>query len=557
MIVLLSVENVAIIERAQLRLGPGFTVLTGETGAGKSLLIDAIELVLGERADSDLVRAGAARAVVSAVFDFSADPALLRLATEEGLSLEDGLLYVQREVSAEGRSSCRVGGKLTPVSALKRLGQRVVDLHGQHDHQSLLHPDRHGEFLDGWIGDPIPQQRAAVAEAYYAWAEAKQNFNALQRGLREREQRIDMLRFQVEEIRQADVRIGECEETSALLQRLQHSEKLAESVFGALTGLADQERCAMDLAGDALRNLEAVQRYDPDMEDFVEQVRSAWVGLDEAVRSLRAYADRLEVEPNKIEEVAERLDLLKRLRRKYGEDEAAILDFYAEAERELGLLTDHEQSLERLEAEVAATERKARAAASALTQTRRERSGEFAERVAEQLHDLAMEKARFEVRIGERPLDADGADAIEFYFSANPGEPARPLAKIASGGEVSRVMLAIKTALAGRAGVPTLIFDEVDAGLSGRAAAVVARKLEALAEHYQVLAISHLPQIASRATTHFRIEKQERDGRVLTIVRGLDGDERVEEIARMLAGEALSESALANARDLLGREPVS
>lgn len=553
MIVELSVENVAIIERAQLCLGPGFTVLTGETGAGKSLLIDAIELVLGERADSDLVRAGAARAVVSAVFDFSSDPSLLKLAADEGLALEDGLLYVQREVSAEGRSSCRVGGKLTPVAALKRLGQRIVDLHGQHDHQSLLHPDRHGEFLDGWIGDPIPEQRAAVAAAFHAWSEAKQNFNALQRGMREREQRIDMLRFQVDEIQQADLRVGEFEDMTALLQRLQHSEKLAESVFGALNGLADDERCAMDLSGDAVRSLEAVQRFDPEMGDLVEQVRSAWVGLDEAVRSLRAYADRLEVEPGKLEEVAERLDLLKRLRRKYGEDEAAILEFFAEAERELGLLTDHEQSLERLEAEVAATEAKARAAAVALTETRRSRAGEFAERVAAQLHELAMEKAGFEVRITERPMDAEGADAIEYYFSANAGEPLRPLAKIASGGEVSRVMLAIKTALAGRAGVPTLIFDEVDAGLSGRAAAVVARKLEALSEHYQVLAISHLPQIASRATTHFRIEKQERDGRVLTSVRGLDGDERVEEIARMLAGEALSESALANARDLLSK----
>jgi len=553
MIVELSVENVAIIERSQLRFGPGFTVLTGETGAGKSLLIDAIELVLGERADSDLVRAGAARAVVSAVFDFTGHADLRALASEHGLDLEDGLLYVQREVSAEGRSNCRVGGKMTPVSALKKLGQKLVDLHGQHDHQSLLHPDRHGEFLDGWIGEPIPALKQQVADAFRTWSEAKQDLAALQRGLREREQRIDMLRFQVDEILQAEPLVGEFEEQEARLSRLQHAEKLAEAVYGALDQLAEQERCALDLAGGSQRSLEAVQRFDPDLEPIVETVRSAWVGLDEAIRQLRAYGDRLEVEPGLLEATAERLDLLKRLRRKYGEDEAAVLEFLAEAERELELLTDHEQSIEKLEREASAAEEQMRATAAALTAARKARSGEFAERVAEQLHDLAMEKARFEVRIGERPVDADGADAIEFFFSANPGEPERPLAKIASGGEVSRVMLAIKTALAGRAGVPTLIFDEVDAGLSGRAAAVVARKLEALAEHYQVLAISHLPQIASRATTHFRIEKQERDGRVLTHVRGLDGPERVEEIARMLAGEDLSESALANARDLLAR----
>lgn len=553
MIVELSVENVAIIERSQLRFGPGFTVLTGETGAGKSLLIDAIELVLGERADSDLVRAGAARAVVAAVFDFTAHPELCVLARDQGLDLEDGLLYVQREVSAEGRSNCRVGGKLTPVSALKKLGQRLVDLHGQHDHQSLLHPDRHGEFLDGWIGDPIPELRSAMADAFRIWSEAKQDLASLQRGLREREQRIDMLRFQVDEIRQAEPSIGEFAEQESRLSRLQHAEKLAEAVYAALDQLAEQERCALDLTGGSLRGLESVQRFDPDLEPIAETVRSAWVGLDEAIRSLRAYSDRLEVEPGVLEATAERLDLLKRLRRKYGEDEAAVLAFLAEAERELELLTDHEQSVERLEAVLQAAEANLHDSARALTAARQAKAGEFAERVTEQLHDLAMEKARFEVRIGARPVDVDGGDAIEFFFSANPGEPERPLAKIASGGEVSRVMLAIKTALAGRAGVPTLIFDEVDAGLSGRAAAVVARKLEALAEHYQVLAISHLPQIASRATTHFRIEKLEHDGRALTQVRGLEGPERVEEIARMLAGEDVGESALANARDLLAR----
>lgn len=553
MIVELSVENVAIIERSQLQLGPGFTVLTGETGAGKSLLIDAIELVLGERADTDLVRAGAARAVVAAVFDFSDHPELRALAADQGLELEDGLLYVQREVAAEGRSNCRVGGKLAPVAALKKLGQRLVDLHGQHDHQSLLHPERHGEFLDGWIGEPIPELKHAMANAYQVWSEAKQDLAALQRGVREREQRLDMLRFQVEEIRNASPQPGEFEELEARLSRLQHSEKLAEAVFGAIDQLSEQERCAIDLAGASLRSLEAVQRFDPEVEDLVEQVRSAWVGLDEATRSLRAYGERLEVEPRLLEATAERLDLLKRLRRKYGETEATILEFLAEAERELELLTDHEQTIERLELRVKQSEEQARKAAEKLSAARRSRAPEFAKQVTEQLHDLAMEKARFDVRFTDRAMDHDGTDAIEFFFSANVGEPERPLAKIASGGEVSRVMLAIKTALAGRAGVPTLIFDEVDSGLSGRAAAVVARKLEELATHYQILAISHLPQIASRATTHFRIEKQERDGRVLTSVRGLDGQERIEEIARMLAGEALSESALANARDLLAR----
>lgn len=551
MIVELTVENVAIIERSQLTLGPGFTVLTGETGAGKSLLVDAIELALGERADSDLVRAGASRAVVTAVFDLSGSAQLRAHCEQLGLNLEDGALFVQREVFAEGRSQCRVGGRMAPVSALRSLGQLLVDLHGQHDHQSLLHPDRHGDFLDGWIGTPASELKQEVSERFSEYEDAKRRLNALRQGLRDREHRLDLLRFQVNEIETVNPQPSEMADLEAQLNRLKYVEKLSLAAQAALAATNEDDGCARDRLGETVRSLEDVARLDSTLERTLDPLRSALYALEDGIRELRAYADSLESDPNALEDTAARIDALRRLRRKYGEDEAAVLAFLHEARLELDQLEEGEANEADLLASVQRNEEALHEAAGRLTALRQARAVEFGQRVEDELHELAMEKAVYSCRVDPKPIDANGADKVEFFFSANSGEPERPLAKIASGGEISRVMLAIKTALAGRAGVPTLIFDEVDAGLSGRAAAVVARKLEALAQHYQVVAISHLPQIASRATTHFRIEKREGGGRVATIVRPLSGEDRVEEVARLLAGEEITASALANAREML------
>lgn len=550
MIVELTVENVAIIERAQIALGPGLTVLTGETGAGKSLLVDAIELALGERADSDLVRAGASRAGVTAVFDLSNSPSLRAHCEQLGLNLEDGALYVQREVFAEGRSQCRVGGRMAPVSALRSLGQLLVDLHGQHDHQSLLHPDRHGDFLDGWIGAPAEELKVEVAARHGAYEDARRRLHSVRQGLRDREHRLDLLRFQVKEIETVAPQPGELEELEGKLSRLQHAEKLAGTAHAGIAAIGD-EGGARDRLAQTVRALDDALRLDPSLNEVLEPLKQSLYLLEDGALGLSRYADLLESDPEALEETAARIDALKRLRRKYGEDEAAVLAFLHEATLELESLADAEANEADLQASLVAAEGALQEAAARLTALRNARAVEFAARSQAELRDLAMEKATFGARVDSKPVDATGADRVEFFFSANPGEPERPLAKIASGGEISRVMLAIKTALAGRAGVPTLIFDEVDAGLSGRAAAVVARKLEALAQHYQVVAISHLPQIASRATVHYRIEKSEEGGRVHTTVRALSGEERVEEIARLLAGEMVTEAALANARDLL------
>lgn len=553
MLVELTVENIAIIERSQIALGAGFTVLTGETGAGKSLLIDAIELALGERADSELVRTGAAKASVSVAFDLAPKTGLAAKCQEFGIEIEDGGLFIQREILVEGRSQCRVNGKLTPVSTLRQLGQYLVDLHGQHDHQSLLDPTRHIAFLDAWIGAPALQLLEQTALAHGAAQVARQRLAALRAGLRDREHRLDLLRFQVNEIESVNPRPGEMEELEGQLSRLKNVERIASATASALAGLRDAEDNAADLLRGCVKSLEEALRFDPEIGGPLETLRAALIQLEEGTYDLGAYADKLEADPALLEEVAGRIDSLRRLRRKYGEDEVAVIAFLEEARGELELLSDAEASEEELAAAVEQAETRLRAVASELSSLRRERAIEFAERVQQQLRDLAMERAEFEVSFRAKEPDASGQDEVEFFFSANPGESPRPLSRIASGGEVSRVMLAIKTATAGRAGVPTLIFDEVDAGLGGKAAATVARKLEELAQHYQVLVISHLPQIAARASTHFRIEKVESAGRIKTQVRRLEPNERVMEVARMLAGEHVTESALANAREMLGQ----
>ncbi|MBI5707218.1 MAG: DNA repair protein RecN [Armatimonadetes bacterium] len=555
MIVELSAENVAILDKALLSLGPGFTVLTGETGAGKSLLIDAIELALGARGDSDLVRSGCSRATVNLTVDLSARPDLVKALADLGHHLEDSLLFIQREVFAEGRSQGRIQGKLSPVSALKQVGQLLVDLHGQHDHQSLLHPERHVEFLDAWVGEPAQAALSQVADSWQAFSQLERRLAALRTGRREREQRADMLRYQVAEIEEAAPAIGESAETEALLSRLTHAQRLRTSVEEALEALSRREGSAQEAIGSATRQLGELVALDAEIDACLLPLREAGFLLDEALERLRAYAEGIEADPKRLQDLADRLETLKRLRRKYGETDEEVLAFLARAKEELGMLEDDSEGEEALRERTAEAREAHRAACVSLTSLRMEGSTTFCTRVADELRDLAMVRAQFGVSVTPKEPDATGADAIEFAFSANLGEPMRPLAKIASGGEMARLMLALKTALAGKAGVPTLIFDEVEAGLGGPTASVVGKKLEELGRQYQVIVISHLPQIAGRAGAHYRIEKTESGGRVATSLRALSPSDRVEEIARMLAGEEIGETARAHAVELLAAIP--
>lgn len=551
MLIELSVENIAIIDRAHITLGPGFTTITGETGAGKSLLVDSIDLALGGRADSGLVRSGASKAAVAMVVQVADNPEALAACTELGIEIEDGQLFIQREVSAEGRSTCRIGGKLAPVGTLKQIGALLVDLHGQHDHQSLLDPATHLEYLDLWIGEEAARHRTAVAEKYSKAEDLRRRLQALRTNQRDREQRLDLLRFQWAEIESVKPQIGEFELLEAQISRLTHAEKLMEAAQSSLSALADQEGSAQESLSGSIKALEAAEQLDPSLSESLEQIKASLFALEDGLRTLRTYAEAIESNPQALNDAVDRLDLLRRLRKKYGDDEAAVLAFAEEVARQLSDFEDSETSEDEVAADLQTATGELSDAANKLTQLRTDKASRFSKLVADQLRDLAMEKALFETNIQPKEIDPSGADAIEFYFSANPGEPARPLARIASGGEISRVMLGVKVVLAGKAGVPTLIFDEVDTGLGGRAAAVVARKIEELAQHYQVIVISHLPQIAARGTTHYRIDKVTEGERVVTTLELLGPESRVAEVARMIAGEHVTESARIHAQALL------
>lgn len=545
----LTVENLAVIEFARLELGPGFTALTGETGAGKSLLVDSVQLALGGRADSDLVRHGAARASVTVVA--AVTPEVARFCEAQGVDVSDETLVIHREVSAEGRSTVRLNGRSVSVGVLRELGSRLVDMHGQHDHQTLLSPEAQLEFLDRWSGSPVLELRNQVAEAFAAWSSARADLNRASSGRRDREQRIDMLEFQVGEIEAAALQPGESDQLAATISRLRNAEKLRLTISSVLEKVYDGEGATLDTTTAGAREIDALTTFDAGLAPLAEEMKAACESLREVGRGLRAYAAGLDADPDALEVAVERADLVAKLKRKYGDTEEAVLDYLAQARRELDMLTAGESDLGVLEARVAETRSHLETATMALTQARTEAALRFSVDVQNEVRELAMERAQFEVRLSACETSATGADAIEFLFSANAGEPARPLAKVASGGELSRVMLAIKVASAGRAGVPTMVFDEVDTGLSGKTAAVVGRKIAQLAESRQVVVISHLPQVAATASAHFLIVKDEKDGRVSTRVTRLESEARVAEVARMLAGERVGESALMNARELI------
>ncbi|MCS7208236.1 MAG: DNA repair protein RecN [Fimbriimonadales bacterium] len=545
----LHIENLAIIDRLEVHFAAGLNALTGETGAGKSILIDALSLALGERADPDLIRAGAEKLRVNAVFELPNDPELCALLSELGVEPEEGLLYLSREVQAGGRSIARINGQPAPLSTLRAIGERLVDLHGQHEHQSLLKPSSHLEFLDRWLGEPALSLRAQVRETVQALRQAERELQELTEREREREQMLDLYRFQVDEIRKAHLQVGEDEQLETEARRLTHAEKLMALAGGAYDALMG-EQSAYDRAAEASRNLTEIARIDPTVAEWRDWLENALVHIEEVARHLRAYAESIEYDPARLEEVIARLELIKRLKRKYGDTIEAVLQYAEDAEAKLRALETQSERREVLEAQIAELQAHAKALCAELSQMRQAGARRFAETVQACLRDLAMERAEFFVEVRPKPMDTSGADSVEFLFSANPGEPPRPLSKIASGGEMSRVMLALKTALADAAPVPTLVFDEIDAGIGGRTAHAVGEKLATLAHHCQILCITHLPQIASRATHHLAIEKQT-DGTATRVqLHTLEGESRVREIARMLTGEP-TETALQHARELL------
>lgn len=557
MLLELTVENLAIIDRAQVRLGRGFTVLTGETGAGKSLLVDALELVLGGRSEADQVRTGCATGRASLVVEVVQKSDVADLMEALGIAAEEGKLYLSREVAATGGSTSRINTKQAPVGVLKQLGALLVDLHGQHDHQRLLDESTHLGFLDAWIGEEAVQRKVRLCEVWRRVQEIECRLDHIRSGREQMQRTMDMLRHQIAEIRGVAPEPGEWEELEARLSRLQHLERLRADLDLIQELLVRADGAVLERLGAAAKMLDALRRLDATLEPMHSTLESSRYALEDVCRSLGSYTDRLDADPGLLEATAERLDQLRTLRRKYGSDEAEVLRFLGESEAQLSGLDVDVESEALLAADLESAWAEYRTLSDQLSGLRRECSQEFCSAVTQELHDLGMSHASLVSSFESGEPGPGGTDAMRFLFTANLGEPARSLRKVVSGGELSRVMLALKVVLAGKGGVRTLVFDEIDSGLGGKEAARVGGKLRKLAEHYQVVVISHLPQIAAQADTHYVILKDEREGRAGTSVELVGGESRVREIARMLAGERVTDEALAHARALLAGEARS
>ncbi len=564
----LFIRDFALIEELHLSFGPGFSVLTGETGAGKSIIIDALQMALGGRASADDVRTGAGEARVEAVFDLAALPEARRLAAAMGLGDPDeNTLILTREIGRSGRSASRVNGRPATLSAMRQIAARLVDLRGQHEAQGLFRPETHRDLLDAAGGPALLALRGRVAALAGERARLSCERAAILGDEKERLRRLDLLRYQVEEIDRANPRPGEAEELAARRRVLANAERLAGAAARAYAvlyeGLSGRPAAADEL-GRLAAELLHLAAVDPRLQPLGELLQGTALQAAEVARELRRYQDGLAYEPGELASVDERLDLLRRLARKYGESVEEILAFRREAASEIARLECAEASAAEMEARLAELEASLAVMAADLSARRAEAAARLEEGVAAEMAELGLEKAHFQVSLRRRPdpdglevggervaCDAGGVDQVEFLFSANPGEPLQPLARVASGGEASRLALALNTVLAGAGGVPTLVFDEVDAGLGGRAAQAVARKLSALGRCRQVLCVTHLALVAAAADAHYTVGKAEEGGRTRVAARRLVDGERPAELARMLAGDGSGEISLQHARAML------
>ena len=552
MLSVLHIENIAVIESADILFGPGFNALTGETGAGKSIVVDAMSAVTGERASRELIRTGAKSALVTAVF--TGLPALPWL-EENGLGSQEEELLLQREIRVDGKNLCRVNGRPVTVAQLRELGRQLLNIHGQHDGQQLLDPASHLGYLDSF-GKTAPLLEDYRA-AYRDMARLRREIAALEMDEAERSRRVDTLEYQIKELERAELRPGEDEELDARKQLLRSSGKLMEAVQEAQFALfgGEDSRGACDLISEAEGAVRSVTRLGPQLEELGEKLTSLRYAADDAAETVRDFADEFDFSPEELDQLESRLDVIYRLKKKYGSTVEEMLDYLDRCQRELDEIQFADDTLLRLEEERTKALQEARKRAEVLSKARRAAGAALEERIQTELAQLDMPKVRFRVEQtameGESGLNADGMDVVRFLMSANVGEDLKPIQKIASGGELARIMLALKNVLAENDNVGTLVFDEVDTGVSGRAAQKVAEKLAQVARHKQVLCVTHLPQLAAMADVHFSVEKGEKSGRTYTAVEALERKRRQGELARLTSGDRITDAALASAGELL------
>ena len=547
MLSLLHIENIAVIERADISFDRGFNVLTGETGAGKSIVIDAISAILGERAYRDMIRTGTTKASVRAVF--TEVPELSWFA-ENGVEY-DPETVIQREIHLDGKNVCRVNGSLVSVSILRKLGIQLINIHGQHDSASLFDEDNHLTFLDAF-GDN-EAIRSDYSEKYEAVAKLRREIDRISMDEGEKLRRMETLKFQINEIEKAELEAGEDEELEARRKILQNAEKLSDGMEEAVECLygGDDSDGAAGLLSQAEHALARLARFTDAYAALHEKVADLMYQVQDAAEEVRDARDDLSYSADELEQIESRLDKIHRLRRKYGVTCADILEYLEKAKKELDEIEFADDHVERLKKKLKKAEKEAWDAAKVLRENRKETAEAMSVRILTELAQLDMPRVQFQIQFTELDLTANGADSVAFYMSANAGEALKPMSKVASGGELARIMLAMKNVLAEKDQVNTLIFDEVDTGVSGRAAQKVAEKLRSVAVHKQVLCVTHLPQLAALANTHLLIAKSERDGRTYTSVTPLDVEGRKRELARIIGGTNITETTLKSAEEML------
>lgn len=548
MLELLHIENIAIIEAADIEFAPGFNALTGETGAGKSIVIDSLSAVLGQRTSRELIRTGAEKAFVSAAFSGMAP----ELTEELGIQPEaDGTLLLQREIQTDGKNVCRVNGRPVTVGQLRALGARLLNIHGQHDGQQLLDEEQHIVYLDSF--GRMESLAITYAEKYKNFTDIRRKIGALQMDEAEKARRVDTLQYQIEELRRAKLKSGEEEELTARRGMLRNAEKFLDAVAGADYALNgdDSGGGALSALRQAQDALSGVRHLDDAFGQLYERLGEAYSEVYDIAATVEDKRGELDVSPGELDRVESRMDLLYRLKKKYGATVEDMLDYQARCEAELAQIEDAGDTLARLEQALSKAEKEARQAAQALSDARKAAAEQLTAQILTELQQLDMGKIRFAVDFAEKPLDSDGMDTVRFLMSANVGEELRPIHKIASGGELARIMLAMKNVLSEQDHVGTMVFDEVDTGVSGRAAQKVAEKMARISRRKQVLCVTHLPQLAAMADTHFSVEKGERGGRTYTEVRRLDREQRRRELARLTGGSHVSQTMLDGAEELL------
>jgi DNA repair protein RecN (Recombination protein N) len=543
----LRIRNLALVEFLEWELEPGFTVVTGETGAGKSIILGALKLVLGERADKGLIRTGAEQCSVEALFEVADPKRINRLLSEQGVdSCEDDQLLLRRVLTATGTNRQFINGCQTTLGVLKEVGDGLVDLHGPHDHQSLLARDYQLRLIDAFGGSE---------GIYHSFRETFEKLRTLRIELEQLESEnaagnLELWQHQVAEIRDAGIQVGELEAVEAKYALASNAHRILELTSLSLLQLADAEDSILTRLGDIARTLRELEKLDPGSAELTRNHERGTVELEELERDLRHYREKIDVDPASLRQLEERLNLLEALRRKYHRNEEELLALATDLEERLGQLDGREAALAKLRTDVESVSRKIQETGKHLAASRRAAGAKLAEQIRVHLADLGFRQARFDLEWESlsEPIST-GFDQIEFLFSPNPGEPLKPLRAIASSGEISRVMLAIKTALAQQDLIGLLVFDEIDANVGGEIANAVGRKMQTLGENHQVLAITHMPQVAAAARKHFFVSKEVSEGRTRTALQEVGGTKRLEEIARMLGGK--SRSALEHARTLL------